>query len=436
MNDQLEISRLVEHLFRHESGKMVSVLTGIFGTANLELAEDVVQDTLIEAISHWTYREIPKNPTAWLYTVAKNKALNALKHEKVKSKYISDLQGGVGAAREFEMDLGNIFSKERISDEQLKMMFMCCHGAISKDSQVALILKTLCGFSIPEIARAFLTSHENINKRLVRARKKIREHEIPFKIPDDQTVNDLLHAVLDAIYLLFNEGYSASSGEHLIRYDLCEEAIRLSEILVDHHTIKNKSDIHALLALMQLNCSRFSSRIDQNGNIRTLGEQNRALWDLEIMEKGFSNLKYAAQSGHISTYHILASISSFHCSAKDFEHTDWQSILALYDKLLILDHSPIVVLNRAIAVSKVDGAENAIAELEKIRNAKAIKSNYLYHAVMAELHFQLNRFTEAHDALKKAMDLAPLPSEKEMLGSRFQNYFNKKNDGDVPNAKV
>lgn len=405
---------------------MISVLTGIFGSNNLILAEDIVQDTIVEAISNWTYKGVPENPVAWLYTVAKNKTLNAIKRKKHQDNYISEslFLSKVQEPSQFNSDA--FFSEENISDDQLRMMFVCCHPAISKDSQIALILKTLCGFNISEIAKSFLTNNESINKRLVRARKTIRENNIPFEVPSKQELENRLDAVLEAIYLLFNEGYSASSGETLIRVELCNESIRLAEMVVNHKSITNKSDVHALVALMQLNSSRFKAREDNNGNIFTLSQQNRSLWDLHMMEQGFANLEKSAQSHRISKYHVLATISAYHCSAKDFTSTDWESILSLYDKLLTINNSPIVILNRAIALSNLGSVKKAIHELKTIENDKVIKSNYLFYSAKAEFHFQINDYTMAKKTLKKAIELAPLTTEKRMLENRFQEYFEKK----------
>jgi len=411
---------------------MISVLTGIFGTDNLILVEDIVQDTLIEAISNWTYKGVPENPVAWLYTVAKNKTLNAIRREKHREKYISERLYVSKTQGSADLNSIELFSEESISDDQLRMMFMCCHPSISKDSQIALILKTLCGFNISEIAKSFLTNNESINKRLVRARKTIREDDIPFEVPSKQQLDKRVEAVLEAIYLLFNEGYSASNGDELIRTELCQESIRLAEMLANHKSITNKSNTYALIALMQLNSSRFKAREDKDGNIMTLSQQNRSLWDYHLMEQGFSNLEKAARNHQISKYHILATISAYHCSAKDFASTDWKSILTLYDKLLSIDNSPIVILNRAIALSNVDGIKKALQELTEIENNKIIKSNYLFYAAKAEFQVQLKKYDMAKKSLKKAIELAPLSKEKQMLENRFKIYFEKKSNHDVP----
>ena len=423
MKSQTAINKLVEHFFRRESGKIISVLTGVFGTANFNLVEDIVQDTMIEAISKWTYQGVPENPVGWLYTVAKNKALNALKRESYQENYISGLSRFPNGETTVELSTSDIFSEEIIADEQLRMMFMCCHPSISKDSQIALILRTLCGFNISEIAKAFLTNNESINKRLVRARKAIRQDHIPFEVPASQELDQRVEAVLEAIYLLFNEGYSASSGDKVIRMELCEESIRLAEMMVNHKFITHKSNIYALLALMQLNASRFQAREDENCNIITLSKQNRSLWDYYLMEQGFRNLEKSARSKYISTYHILAIISAYHCAAKDFASTDWVGILKQYDKLIAVDNSPLVILNRAIALSKVDGVKKALRELEAIENDKQIRSNHLFYSVKAEFQIQLNEHEMARNTLKKAIELAPVNMEKQMLQDRLVTYF-------------
>jgi RNA polymerase sigma factor (sigma-70 family) len=423
--EQLEINQLIDHLFRHESGKMVAVLTRIFGADNMDLAEDVVQDSLIEAIKQWTYKGVPDNPSGWLFRVAKNKALNIINREKYKRQYTSDVVHLLRSEWTAEPAVNHLFSEKEILDDQLRMMFTCCHPSISSDSQVALILKTLCGFSIPEIAKAFLTNDENINKRLVRARQKIRESKIPFEIPPGKSLKPRLQTVLETIYLLFNEGYSASTGTDLIRYEVCEEAIRLAELIAAHELIEDKSTIYALLALMQLNSSRFKARQDAEGNILTLEKQNRSLWDFALMKEGFINLERSMPTDEISIYHILATISSYHCSAPDYESTDWKSILTLYGRLVEIDNSPVVLLNRAVALSKVEGAEIAIEELQKLQNIQSLKTYHLLYAVMAEFYVEMDQFGQAAEQLQKAIDLAPLNTERFFLQKKLAYCYEK-----------
>src|SRR5688572_10044602 len=390
-----KVNQLVDHLFRHESGKLVSVLTRIFGSENLDLAEDVVQDSLVEALNQWTYKGIPENPSAWLFMVAKNKALNIINREKYKRKYSSDVAHFLQSQWTAEPALNHIFSEQQVLDDQLRMMFTCCHPSISRDSQVALTLKTLCGFSIPEIAKAFLTTDENVNKRLVRARQKIREDKIPFEVPEGKLLETRLDAVLETIYLLFNEGYSASTGSDLIRFELCEEAIRLSEIIASHEALQNKSNVYAALSLMYLNASRFKSRTNNKGDILTMAEQDRSLWDFSLMGKGFYYLEKSTINKNLSIYHILAAISAYHCAAPDFESTDWKSILSLYNNLIRIDHSPVILLNRAIVVSKVHGVLQGLEELEKIEHNPAMASYHLFYSTQAEFYMQLKDFRKA-----------------------------------------
>lgn len=423
MESAQEVNQLVEHLFRHETGRMIAVLAGVFGASKLELVEDIVQDTLIEALQNWTYKGIPHNPTAWLYKVAKNKTLNALDRENYLQKYISNQQKNTSSR--LEIDVNRLFSEAAILDDQLRLMFMCCHPAISKDSQIALILKTLCGFSIAEVAKAFLSSKENINKRLVRARKSIREDKISFEVPAQENLELRIGVVLEVIYLLFNEGYSASNGDQLIRNELCEEAIRLVKIIIQHDAITDKSNAYALLSLMQLNASRFKAREDKEGNILTLEKQDRTLWDFQLMEAGFINLDHSLKSGYISFYHILASISAYHCSAKDFQSTNWEGILELYDKLLLIDSSPLVRLNRAIVLSRVKSLQSAMKELEKIESTVVIRSNYLFYSIKSDFYSRLNKPRKAKEMLQQALRLAPLAKERNMLEKKLNNFSKK-----------
>jgi RNA polymerase sigma-70 factor (ECF subfamily) len=411
----MEINHLIENLSRHETGRIVSVLTRIFGSDHLEMAEDVVQDSLIEALTEWKEKGVPDNPTAWLFRVAKNKALNIINREKYKQEYSSEVTHFLQSEWTAEPALNHLFSEEQIEDDQLRMIFTCCHPAISPDSQIALALKTLCGFSIPEIAKAFLTTDENINKRLVRARQKIREDKIPFEVPEGKDLEKRQAAVLETIYLLFNEGYSASNGNDLIRYELCEEAIRLVQLLANDDAIQHKGNVYALLSLMFLNASRFKARQDGEGNLLTMPEQDRSLWDKQMQDIGLRYLQRSTENNDLSIYHILATISANYCIAPDYESTDWKNILSLYNSLIHLDSSPIVLLNRAISLSKVHGAESALAELKRIKDNPSMKSNHLFYSTQAEFYNQMNDTENAVRSLERAILLAPLPGEKELL---------------------
>jgi RNA polymerase sigma factor (sigma-70 family) len=419
------VHKIVDNLFRHDAGRLVSVLTRIFGSENLDLAEDVVQDSLVEALNQWTYKGIPDNPSGWLFTVAKNKALNIVNRERNRKKYSSDVAHFLASEWTAQPALNHIFSEQQILDDQLRMMFTCCHPSISSDSQVALTLKTLCGFSILEIARAFLTTEENINKRLVRARQKIRDDKIAFEVPEGMYLESRLAAVLETIYLLFNEGYSASTGNDVIRFELCGEAIRLAGIIAEHQSIQNKSNVYAMLALMYLNASRFKARTSERGDILTLAEQERSQWDLSLMQKGFYYLEKSTIDNTLTIYHILAAISAYHCSARDFESTDWKSILSLYDKLIHIDATPIVMLNRAIVLAKVEGARKGLEVLEQIKESPALTSYHLFYSTQGEFFLEINDLDRANESFEKAIALSTLPAEKEYLRKKLETCRKK-----------
>lgn len=416
-----EINKVVDHLFRHESGKLIAVLTKVFGPDQLELVEDVVQDSLVEAMQNWIYHGIPKNPSGWLYRVAKNKAINLLKQGQVKNRN-AKLAAYQLKEQDLQLSDDSFFSEKEIQDDQLRMIFTCCHPAITPDSQIALALKTLCGFSIPEIASAFLTPQENINKRLVRARKTLREQQIPFAVPTGPALAPRLKAVLETIYLLFNEGYQASSGNQLIKHDLVEEALRLAQLLVDHPVIAGKQTIYALLALMQLNAARFTARQNEQGDIITLEYQDRSIWDRRLIDKGLISLQKSEPQRFLSKYHILAIISSYHCTAPRFEQTNWAGILREYDRFLTIDNSAIVQMNRCIALAKVEGARKAI---ESLKDIKALENYHLYHSILAEFQIDLQDWITAIKTLQKAESLATLEKEKTLIQDKI-NFCLKK----------
>ena len=404
---------MVEHLFREEAGKMVAILTHIFGVENLSLAEDVVQDALARALQTWPFHGVPENPAAWIMRAARNRALDVVRREKVFREKEPEI------IRLMDADVGTpaaaVLAEQEIADDRLRLMFVCSHPLVPVEVQAALALKTLCGFSVTEIARAFLTTEAAIAKRLTRAKQRIREAQIAFEIPVGEELTPRLDGVLQSLYLLFNEGYSASSGIDLIRYEICEEAIRLAEIIATHAAIKDKWQVYALLALMQLNACRLKARQDKDGNILTLEQQDRSLWDLALMEKGFINLDKSAYAEQITSYHILASISAYHCATINHKPADWVSILNLYDSLIKLDNSPVVLLNRAIALAKVNGAAKAIEELEKIKNAPTLKTYHLFYSTQATLYMDTEQFPKAVSALRAAIEFAPLQAEKKLL---------------------
>ncbi len=414
-----EISRLTDHLFRHEAGKLVSVLTGIFGINRLQLAEDVVQESLIRALRTWPYIGVPKNPAAWLTQTAKNLALDVIRREKLfhdkEPQIVAFMQQWPSESAAGESP---IFENE-IRDGRLRLMFACCHPALSAEDQTALALKTLCAFSPAEIGKAFLTSEAAIAKRLTRAKQKIRDEHIPFEIPAGDALSPRLDGVLQTIYLLFNEGYKASSGDHLIREELCREAIRLASLLAEHPA-GNQPRTHALVALMLLNAARLPARTDPEGNILRLKEQDRSTWNQELIARGMQHLSMSAAGDELTTYHLQAAIAACHCVASDYLSTDWRKILSLYDQLLQLNDSPVFALNRAVAVANVRGPQAGIEAVEKIRNGNQLKSYYLLYAVLGEFEEQLHHFSAAIDNFRKALDLTELASERSFLSKRLQ----------------
>jgi RNA polymerase sigma factor (sigma-70 family) len=414
-----EIARLADHLFRHEAGKLVSVLTGLLGLGRLQTAEDVVQEALVRALKTWPYYGIPKNPAAWLTQTAKNLALDIIRREK----WFAERQPQIITFIEQWADQSDptespAFENE-IKDGRLRLMFACCHPIIPPESQSALALKTLCGFSPVEIARAFLTSEAAIAKRLVRARQRIRDSGIAFEIPAGAELSERLDGVIQTIYLLFNEGYKASSGDRLIREDLCQEAIRLATLLAAHPA-GDRPHVHALTALMLLNGARLRSRCDANGNILLLQDQDRATWDQDMIARGLMHLGRSAAGEELSVYHVEAAIAACHCVAPDFASTDWVRILELYNQLCAMDSSPVAALNRAVALSRVEGPRAALEAIDAMADREVLDGYHLLHAVRAEFEMQLGNPRAAAGHLRKAIELAELKSEVELLKRRLE----------------
>lgn len=415
-----DISHLTDHLFRHEAGKLVAVLTGIFGIERLQLAEDVVQEAMVRAIQIWPYYGVPKNPAAWLTQAAKNLALDTIRREKnfyeKQPKIIAHIEQLPGEA---EGGSSPAFETE-IKDDRLRLIFVCCHPLISREDQVALALKTLCGFSPLEIAKAFLTTEAAIAKRLTRAKQRIREAQIAFEIPEGDELTRRLDGVLQSLYLLFNEGYKASSGDSLIREDLCREAIRLTSLLAEHPA-GNQPKTHALLALMLLNASRIPARTDGEGNLLRLQDQDRSRWDQPGIARGMFHIAQSAAGNEISEYHLQAGIAAVHCAAKDYASTDWSQILEMYDRLVEFDDSPVVALNRAVALAEVHGPQAGIEAVEAIQNLQSLESYYLLYAVLGEFEMRMNHSRAAAAHFRKAMQLAEIKSEQVFLSKRLQD---------------
>ena len=412
-----EVSQVVEHLFRHEAGKMVATLTRIFGIEHLSLAEDVVQEALARALQTWPFYGVPKNPSAWIMRASRNLALDVVRRQKVfrgKETEITRLIEEQNPAPE-----AAVFLEQEIKDDRLRMMFVCCHPLIPSEAQVALALNTLCGFSVGEISRAFLTTEAAIAKRLTRAKQRIREARIPFEIPAGEELTRRLDGVLQSLYLLFNEGYKASSGEELVRKEICAEAIRLTGLLSEH-SAGDQPTTHALLALMLLNGARLPTRVDGEGNLLRLREQNCAHWDQPMIARGMFHFARSAAGEEITEYHLEAGIAACHCAAQDYESTDWRQILALYDRLVELNDSPVVALNRAIVVANVHGPAAGFDAVAAIPGREKLESYYLLYAVLGEFEERMDDPLAAAGYFRKSVELAETKSEQQFLTKRFQ----------------
>jgi RNA polymerase sigma-70 factor (ECF subfamily) len=397
----------VERLFRQEYGKLISILTGIFGPSQLELVEDIVQETLIAALDHWSFNKVPDKPTAWLVQVAKRKALNELKRNQMIQQHHAKMVWDEKATSQ-ELRLNH-----EIEDSQLRMIFTCCSPLLSTESQITLTLKTLCGLGSKEIAKALLTSESNINKRLYRAKETIREHRVEFHIPSGADLEKRLKTVALSLYLLFNEGYNSSTQDETIRKDLCLEAIRLTQLLVKH--FKQQPSLSALLAMMCLHSARFDARLDDHGAIILFENQDRSLWNGELIKLGMFHLKNSIGGSELTSYHIEANIAALHCSAPDFEHTDWPTLYRQYELLYQLKPNPILLLNLAIINSRIHGLESSLTELEKLYEYKVLKEYHLLPATQAMFYMELKDYSNAIPYFEKALALSPSPKERERL---------------------
>jgi len=410
-----EVPLITERLFRHESGKLVSMLTSIFGISRLQLAEDVVQEAMVRALQTWPFSGIPDNPSAWLMQTAKNRALDVIRREK----FFHDKQPEIITSLEqWQPEEESPRFEDEIKDDRLRLIFACCHPLLPQDAQTALALKTLCGFSPSEIASAFLTTEAAVAKRLTRARQKITELAIPFEIPVGSELTERLDGVLRVIYFLFNEGYSASTGDSVVREDLCYEAIRLGTLLVSH-PVANHPKLHALLSLMLLNAARLAAREDREGNILRLKDQDRSLWDRSMIGHGMLHLLEALKGNELTEYHLQAGIAACHCTAESDATTDWRKILSYYDQWMKLGGSPVVALNRAVALSRVAGPEEGMNALESIMERGDLDSYYLLHAVLGDLEERQNHLGAAAIHFEKALQLTEVKSEQTFLAKRL-----------------
>jgi RNA polymerase sigma factor (sigma-70 family) len=404
---------LLPHLFRTEYRKIVSVLCHRFGFDQIEMAEDIASDTFLTATQTWGVEGIPENPQAWLYLVAKNKAKNFLTRQDIfKNKISPALTNSVSGRDASGIDL----SEKNILDSQLRMMFAICHPAISSEAQIGLSLRILCGFGVEEIADAFLTHKETINKRLSRAKEKLREEKIKLEFPAENEADQRLSTVLRTIYLLFNEGYYSVSQNKTVRKELCLEAIRLCTMLVENKNT-NTPPANALLALMCFHASRLEARMNKNGELILFDQQDSGLWNLELIAKGTYFLSCSATGNKLSTYHLEAGIAYWN-TRKEETREKWENILQLYNQLLQLEYSPVAALNRTYALAKANGKQQAIVEAEKLKLA----DNHFYYSLLGELYSGIDN-TKAKENFELALSLAKTQSDKQAIQKNIEKLL-------------
>jgi RNA polymerase sigma factor (sigma-70 family) len=407
-----------DHLFRHEYGRLVAALTRVFGVHNLGLAEDVVQDAFCRALEVWKFRGMPDNPSAWLMTAAKNRALDVLRRQRTAHTFAPELGRLLDSEWTLAPAVEELLGANAIKDDLLRMMFSCCQPRLPEDTQVMLILHILCGFSTSEVAAAFVSGYAAVEKRISRAKKTLAESKRLFDVADADEFAARLPAVHRALYLLFNEGYHGASAEVAVRADLCREAMRLAATLLAHPR-GDTQGTYALAALMAFHAARLPARVDAAGNLNALSDQDRSLWDQELIGEGLRLLELSAAGDELTAYHVEARIASIHACAARFEDTDWAAIVSLYDTLLALRPSPIIALNRAIAVAQQHGAERGLEEIHAIADRDRLAAYPFYPAALGELELRLERHAAARAHFGLALGLARNTTERRFLEQRI-----------------
>jgi RNA polymerase sigma factor (sigma-70 family) len=406
----MEEQELIPHLFRTEFRKITSVLCKLFGIEHIEIAEDIASETFLLAFETWSYKGLPPNPTAWLYAVAKNKAKNYITRNNIFSEKIAvQIKNASSQSEEMEINL----SEENITDSQLQMLFALCHPCISTEAQIGLSLRILCGFGIDEIANAFLSNKETINKRLFRAKEKLRIEKVKIEFPSEIEINKRLETVLTTLYLLFNEGYYSESQDSILREDFCLEAMRLTYLLIENKQT-NKPAVNALLSLMCFHSSRFAARKNENGEIILYQDQDEKLWNKELIEKGIYFLHEAAHGNEITKYHLEANIAYWNTQKQDTKEK-WENILQLYNQLLQIEYSPVAALNRTYALSKANGKAYAIIEAEKLN----LENNHFYFTLLGELYKDIDNI-KAKQNFQKALSLAKTQTDKRTIEKKIE----------------
>jgi RNA polymerase sigma factor (sigma-70 family) len=407
----MQQQELIPHLFRTEFRKITSVLCKLFGIEHIEIAEDIASETFLSALETWTYKGIPENPVAWLYTVAKNKAKNYFTRNKIFSeKIITQIKHSSDNKEEITIEID--LSEKNINDSQLQMLFAICHPSISVEAQIGLALRILCGFGIDEIANAFLSNKETINKRLFRAKEKLRAEKVQIEFPGETEINNRLETVLTTLYLLFSEGYYSESNNTVLREDLCVEAMRLTNLLIEN-VQTDLPNVNALFALMCFHSSRFAARKNESGEIVLYNDQDETLWNDELITKGIYFLRKASTGNILSKYHLEATIAYWHTIKEDSKEK-WENILQLYNRLLQISYSPIAVLNRTYALAKANGKEIAIKEAEKLN----LSTNHYYYTLLGELYTGIDN-KKAKDNFRSAYSLAKTQTDKQTIQKKI-----------------
>jgi RNA polymerase sigma-70 factor (ECF subfamily) len=409
------VAPLVEHFFRREAGRLAAVLTRFFGWRNFDLVEDMVQATLLDALQAWRIQGVPDNPSGWVHRVARNKILDALRRDRI-GRRAAEQWAALRPTPDVELD--DWFLDSELEDSQLRMIFACCHPRLARENQLALTLKTLCGFGVSEIARALLAGEETVKKRLQRATRDLAEHQVSLDPPTADDLISRLDAVHQVLYLIFNEGYSTSQGEKAIRADLCEEAARLCHLLCSHPRCCTPAT-RALMALMLFHAARLEARLDPQGCFLLMEEQDRSKWDQRMIRRARQFLDESAEGNVISPFHLEAGIALHHCSAASYAETDWAAILRLYDALLTIHSSPMYSLNRAIVVAQIEGPRAGIRALERAGQDGALRHYHHFDATLGELYRRAGDMDRAKLHLEAARAKTSSPFDREIIDRRL-----------------
>jgi RNA polymerase sigma-70 factor (ECF subfamily) len=433
-DDQRAVHGLVDHLFRHQAARLVSILVRHLGSRHLDLAEEVVQDVLTTALQQWPFQGVPANPEGWIMRAARNRAVDRLRRDRAFAERVPALTQALQdeEARYHARDEADRLIQRSVPlDEEVCMLFMACHPDLPRDARVALTLKTVGGFSVPEIARAFLAQEPTIAQRLVRAKQRLRDRAIAFDLPAASDLSERLDSVLDVLYLMFNEGHTAHAGEALVRRDLCDTAIHLCAQLAAH-PVTDLPKTHALLALMLLQAARLPARTGDAGELSLLDAQDRARWDQGLIARGFHHLDRAGRGDELTTYHLQAGIASCHAVASSAGETDWARMLEFYDQLMAVQPSPVVWLNRAVALARVEGPRAALESLEALAEDPALRRYHLWHAVRGALSAELGDVREAAERYRAALQCQCTEPERRFLGTRLDEMERRaKESGDA-----